>query len=138
MSAYKADLSLRLHHPHQQLQRVAQILGLKPSQFWTRGDTRHTPKGDPLEGTRDESYCSVPLKISSISNLAEALSEGVRRITPAKEVLKDIVESGGSASIAVGWFCKGDVGARLPQELLAEMANLKVTLDLYVYLSDES
>ena len=73
--------------------------------------------------------------IRSITDLEEGLSKCVKKLKPKKRELHNFVLSGGMASIAVGWFCSGDTGDRIPDELIAELATLRLTVDFYLYFS---
>jgi hypothetical protein len=113
----------------------AKRLGLPVAQLWTKGDPRRTPKGDLLAGTRDTSYCSISLEVGDTLDLAEAMASSLSLIEMAGEELKGIVQTGGTASIAIGWFCSGDAGASVPAHLVAKLAQLDLTLDFYLYFS---
>jgi len=77
----------------------------------------------------------IPLAVTESMELDEALMACIDRITIAKRELRALVKSGGTASIAVGWFCKGDSGGTISSEVLARMSRLKLTLDFYLYFS---
>jgi hypothetical protein len=135
MAAYRIDISLRVEHPSQDLAGLVKRIGIAPSRSWTKGEPRRAPKGKLLGGTRAESYFSIPLKIRRSSSLADALSKSLQVVGRVKRQLRAIVASGGQASLAVGWFCTGDAGSRLPSDLLAELTRSGVDLDLYLYFA---
>ena len=135
MAAYKVDISLRAQHPDDDLAALIERVGIAPSQRWKKGDPRRTPKGKLLRGTRDDSYCSIPLQVARTSSLTEAVSDSLKVVRRVKKQLREIVASGGKVSIAVGWFCTGDAGTSLPSDLLAELGRAGVALDLYLYFA---
>lgn len=135
MTAYKVEISLRVHHPNDDLASLVTAIGTPPSQIWKKGDPRRTPKGKLLGGTRDESYCSIPLKVRRKSSLADALRESLQTVKGAKKHLRKIVASGGRVVIALGWFCKGDAGSNLPSDLLTELGQSSIDLDVYLYFA---
>ena len=135
MGTTKLDLSLRLRHPEADLSPIAQRLGLTPSWRWTKDDPRSTPLNPELEGSRSASYCSIPLPIEQATDMDAALTDALKVISPAEQELKALVNSGGTASMAIGWFCDGDAGARISDTIVARMARLKLTVDVYLYFS---
>lgn len=133
MTTRKFDLSLRLRHPEADLTSMADQLGAKPTTAWTKGDRRRTLGGKPMDGTRDSSYCSIPLEVSDQTNLGNALARCAEVLTPIKRELWRLIKSGGTASIAIGWFCDGDAGDTISTEVLDKLSGLKLTLDFYLY-----
>lgn len=130
----KLDFSLRLKHPEANLTRFAHATGLQVAQAWTKGDPRKSSKGRTLGGVRDASYCSMKLGIYKAASLSDALQDCLDKLNPARRRLRAIVRSGGTASLAVGWFCRGDVGASVSTESAKMLARLGLTLDLYIYV----
>jgi hypothetical protein len=53
---YSYDVSLRFHHPSIDPAVITAALCLKPRWAWRAGEPRRTPRGDPLEGERRNSY----------------------------------------------------------------------------------
>jgi len=51
-------ISFRLMHPTLDLAVIAKAIGLPIVRIWAAGKDRRTPKGDPLNGVYQESYCS--------------------------------------------------------------------------------
>lgn len=51
-------VSFRLRHPTLDLADIAKAVGLPIARIWTAGKDRRTPKGDPLEGVYQDSYCA--------------------------------------------------------------------------------
>jgi hypothetical protein len=131
----KLDLSLRLRHEDADLSSIARHLELKATVCWKKGDAQKAPDGTVLNGTRDSSYCSMSLDTGSIADLEEGLSECLKKLKPKERELRNFVLSGGMASIAVGWFCSGDTGDRIPEAVIAELANLRLTVDFYLYFA---
>lgn len=131
MATTKFDLSLRVRHPEADLTPVAKCLGLMPGVNWRKGD----PQKASSHQYRDSSYCSIPLGATETEDLEKALRMSLTKVSLAQQAILEVVQSGGSASIAIGWFCNGDSGARISEELLSEMARLKLQADFYLYFS---
>jgi hypothetical protein len=134
MATKKLDFSLRLRHDSADLSIVTQQLGLASEVGWNKGDQKLSLKGLPLEGHRESSYRSFPLGVVTEVGLEDAISEYLDRLMPFSSVLQSFANSGGIASIAIGWFGDSDVGGdRISANAIAAMAKLRLTLDLYLY-----
>jgi hypothetical protein len=130
----KLECSLRLRHPEANLAPIAKAIGLRVAAAWKKGDTRVSPKGTVLKGFREDSYCSMRLGTYKRMNVADALVKCLEKLKPSKLKLQKVVRSGGTVSIAIGWFCTGDVGASIPASIAERLSELDITLDLYIYL----
>lgn len=138
MATEKFDFSLRLRHDNSDLSLVTKQLGFSANVGWDKGEQNRTLQGLPRPGTRDASYRSFSLGIATSTDMDDALSECLKKLAPVTSVIRSFVSSGGTASLAVGWFCDSAVGGdRIPAEIIAEMAQLNLTLDLYLYLTPE-
>lgn len=134
MATKKLDFSLRLRHDSADLSVVTRQLGFASEVGWNKGDQKLSLKGLPLEGRRESSYRSFPLGVFTNVGLEETIPECLKRLMPFSSVLRAFVDSGGIASIAVGWFGDSDVGGdRISADAVAAMAKLHLTLDLYLY-----
>jgi hypothetical protein len=132
MAPRKLDFSLRLRHDKDDLSVVTRQLGIASEVGWNRGDPKVSLKGLPLEGQRDFSYRTFPLVV--VTDVEAAIPECLERLMPFSSVLPSFVNSGGTASIAVGWFGDADVGGgRISADAVTDMAKLRPTLDLYLY-----
>lgn len=136
MATEKLEFSLRLRHDTADLSTVTADLGLVADAGWDKGDPNRTLQGAPRSGMRDDSYRSFSLGVVHDTDLSDALDPCIQKLTPWASVLQSFVSSGGTATLAVGWFCDSAIGGgSVPQSSLAEMARLRLTLDLYVYLT---
>jgi hypothetical protein len=134
MATKKLDFSLRLRHELADLSTVTQQLGFASEVGWNKGDQKRSLKGLALEGQRESSYRSFPLGVVTDVGLEEAIPGCLERLMPFSSVLEAFVSSGGTASIAIGWFGDSDVGGdRISADAIAAMAKLYLTLDLYLY-----
>jgi len=67
-------------------------------------------------------------------DVEEALPEYLQRLIPFSSALQSFVDSGGMASITIGWFGDSEVGGgRISADAVADMAKMHLTLDLYLY-----
>jgi len=134
MFEYTCNLSLWIKHPTADLSRVPQSLGLPVSRIWKAGDPRSTPKGTPLEGSWRNSYCCLTLQEERVASLPELLRKVLPKLARHKGVLDELTSDGATLSLFVGWFSE-EANSRdlIEWDLLAELANLKIALDLDFY-----
>jgi hypothetical protein len=114
---------------------VIEQIGIKPHIHWNKGDPRQTPTGTALEGQRDFSYCSFPLVKKATAELDELVLECLESLTPVEEVIQQFVISGGTATLAIGWFCIGDSGGEISKTTIAALARISLKVDFYLYLT---
>jgi hypothetical protein len=139
MATKKFQMSLRLRHDTSDLTLVTKQLGFFSKVGSDIGEQNRNLRGELTEGTRDSSYRSFPFGVSTSTDLDDALSEVLGKLKPFVAVLQSFVSTGGMASLAVAWFCDNAVGGdRIPAGIIAEMAKLNLTLDLYLYVSTDS
>ncbi|MBR0784207.1 DUF4279 domain-containing protein [Bradyrhizobium iriomotense] len=137
MNRYRAQLSLKLTHPTRDLSDVCKALGLEPNRIWKKGDERRTPKGSLLGGKCNSSYCSIELP-SSRKSLAKQIEIALKRFTPHGAVLRRLSSTGGTVSLAVGWFLDEHSGELLGNDLLLALTRLRISLEFHVYVPDKS
>jgi len=135
VSTAKLDLSLRLRHDSADIAPIIEHLGIKAGVHWNKGDTRRSPAGELLDGRRDFSYCSFPLIERTSEDLDEAITACLEKLAGAEHAIQGFVKSGGTASLAIGWFCLGDSGGRISCPLIAEIARISLTIDFYLYFT---
>jgi hypothetical protein len=135
MPTEKIDLSLRLRHNEADMTSVIDQIGIKPHIHWNKGDARQTPTGELLEGDRDFSYCSFPLTKRTATELDELISECLESLRPVEQVIRHFVKSGGTAALAIGWFCIGDTGDEISETTIAALARTSMKIDFYLYFS---
>ena len=139
MATEKLEFSLRLRHDTDDLSLVTRQLGFVAHVGWNKSEQNRAIDGSLREGVRDSSYRNFALGVATSTDLGDALAECLKKLTLVASVLQTFVNSGGMASLAVAWFCDSAVGGdRIPAELVAEMAQLRLTLDFYLYMSSES
>jgi hypothetical protein len=113
------------------------VLGLVPAPIWKKGDERKTPKGRKLGGTRDSSYCSIALGETSRQPLREKIAAALSLFRPHRELLRELSSTGGEVSFFVGWFLDENTRDYFDWQILGEMADLRIGLDLDVYVPQE-
>ena len=126
-------VSFRATHPTLDPAEIAGQLGLEAKVSWAAGAPRKTPKGTPLGGLREESYCAFTIGSSDDGALAECLEAAVARLRHAGDFLREIRATGGSLMFYVSWFTDGDTGEVFDAALLRDMADLGIELGINAY-----
>jgi Domain of unknown function (DUF4279) len=137
MNRQEIKMSIHMSHPTRDLSEVCAVFGLKPRVIWKRGDERMTPKGQKIGGIRTSSYCSIELGKKSRKSLPEQIEDALPLLKPHRSILRRLSSSGGSISFYVGWFFKEDAGERFGWQILREMSDLRIDLELNIYLPDK-
>jgi hypothetical protein len=109
---------------------------MRPAQLWEVGDEQETPKGTKLGGLRTDSYCSVDLGSTKRKYLSEQIEAALVRLKPHRRMLRRLSSTGGRISFFVGWFCDEHTGDSFDRQLLDQMADLRIELELNVYVPD--
>ena len=136
MKLQRAKLSLHFTHPARDLAAVCDALQLAPKVIWKAGDQRSTPKGNRLKGVHSSSYCSIDLGASRRKPLAKQIESALALLQPHRRTLRRLSSTGGRISLFIGWFCDAHTGDALEHHLLGQAADLRIAIDLNVYVSD--
>ena len=137
MRRQATKLSLQIRHPDRDLSVVCETLGRRPNVIWKKGEERRTPKGRRLRGTQERSYCTIDLGPASRTALSKKIATALAWLTPHRALLRRLVATGGRVSFYVGWFCDEHTGEAFEADLLAAMADLRIALDLNLYIPDD-
>ena len=136
MKRQRAKLSLHIKHPTRDLSSVCATFGLRPTHLWKAGDERRTPKGNKIGGLRTESYCSIHFGPTTRQPLSKQLEAALGMLKPHRRILRRLSSTGGSISFFVGWFFKEHAGESFSRQILDEMADLRIVLELNIYVPD--
>ncbi|WP_441237258.1 DUF4279 domain-containing protein [Bradyrhizobium sp. 930_D9_N1_4] len=136
MKDQRAKLSLHIKHPERDLGAICDKLGLAPKFIWKAGDQRRTPRGNRLEGSRSSSYCTIELGPTRRVSLARQIETALGLLQPHRRTLRRLSSTGGRISLFVGWFLDADTGDALEHHLLGQAADLRVAIDLNVYVPE--
>lgn len=127
--AFSYSVSLQIKHPDVDPRLIIDAIGLPPLRCWAAGDERVTPKGNPLPGTYDESYCVFDLGAGSDGELADFLRQAVHRLEHAAIFIGGLRQTGGKLNFFVSWS-PGERGEVFDVELLTDMARLGIDLGM--------
>jgi Domain of unknown function (DUF4279) len=136
MKRQRIKLSLRIKHPTRDLSSVCQTLGLRPVNIWKAGEERRTPKGNKIGGIREDSRCSIEFEHSQRDPLPKQIEAALMLLQPHRAMLRRLSTTGGAISFYVGWFFDESDGEAFSSELLRTMADLRIALELNIYLPD--
>jgi hypothetical protein len=135
---YRFNISLRLVHPSEDLSRCSAEFSLEPSRQWKVGDPRTTPRGNPLDGFRRESYWTAPLDTAAHRDLESALAQVAHWLCEHELFLREHASSGGSTELFIGFFLESfNTGFSLDPSLLAKYSSVGVALDFDMYGADD-
>jgi hypothetical protein len=126
-------VSFRVTHPTLDAGAIAAQLRMTPKFCWTAGEPRKTPEGTPLEGVREESYCTFDVGSGDDGELARCLTAAVSKLTAAAAFLRHVRETGGSLMFYVFWYPNGDTGEVFGADLLRNMAEMGIEMGINVY-----
>jgi hypothetical protein len=148
MHTYEYIISFGLKHPTSELkdayEALAKIPGIFPGRLVTVGEQRSTPRGDILEGNYSESRCGFGFtkewQRSDSEDLPVALERAIEMLSPHKDVLKSVVETGGVLDFFVGLGIAANSGFILEPALMNKLADMsiKLSFDLYPPRKEES
>ncbi|WP_156397471.1 MULTISPECIES: hypothetical protein [unclassified Sphingomonas] len=127
--SFSYSVSLQVWHPSADPQDIIVGMGLPPKRFWMVGEQRVTPKGTPLPGTYDKSYCVFDIGDGNDGELADFLRETLRKLEHAGPFISALRSTGGKLSFFISWSPSGH-GEVFDVELLADMARLGIDLGI--------
>ena len=136
MHPFKYHVSLRVHHPDLDPEKIINILGIKAEFKWKAGTKRKTPRGRSLTGVYDSTYCCFELKHSKEVRLVDFLKRYNRKLYKQKDFFETIRSTGGKLEYFIGWFFDKDSGEIFDLELLKQLVELGIDLSLSVYGAD--
>jgi hypothetical protein len=126
-------VSFRVTHPTLDAGAIAAQLRMTPKFCWTSGEPRKTPRGTPLQGVREESYCTFDIGSGDDGEIARCLSTALEGLRAEAEFLRHLRDAGGSLMFYVYWYPNGDTGELFATDLLRDMAEMGIELGINVY-----
>jgi hypothetical protein len=130
------SVSLRITSSALSAEQIVSSVGMTAAKAWSKGESRKTPKGQPLEGLREYSYATFPLFQKQRLLLSDVLKQCETQLADRATILKTIRDSGGTTELFVGWFLEQSGGDTLSSNLMMALADLGLALSLDVYPAD--
>lgn len=144
---YKYHISFRISHPTRDLSetwtKLQEIPSVQLGRMWKVGDPKKTPKGQPLEGVYKNSYLYFEFDkewqsaLLNEDDLPEAIETFVDKLYPYKELLQELVATGGALYFYIGCAFERGAGMDFHDELIAKLADLKISFGINFYPSDD-
>lgn len=126
-------VSLRVVHPTEVHQVIAQSLGLEPEFAYTAGEPRATPKGHVLEGVNKITYCCFTLLSKQPGDFTEGINQVLHLLTPHRGYLRKLTSEGGRAELFVGVFVEETTGFTLGVKEMSALVDLSLELSVEFY-----
>ena len=133
MKKYKYDVSFRVRHPSMDPDLICSTLGLEAKSKWKAGSERKTPKGKPLLGKYEFSFCTFSLKHPKDIHIADFLKFYNKKLNKQKYFLNSVRVSGGSLEYFIGWYTNENCGEVFDVELLKNLVDLGIEISLDIY-----
>ena len=133
MHGYRFSAALRIWHPSADPDEIERRLALKATHKTRAGVGRSTPQGDPLEGEYSTTYCCFDLECNESEGLTSVLQRTNEHLRAHGKFLIELSDSGGRLEYFVGLFFERNAGENLNWSLLADMAALRLSLDIDFY-----
>jgi hypothetical protein len=133
MHTFRFAASLRVYSQAITPSEISTQLSLKPKWQHTVGEPRMNPKGVPLGGTYDSSYCSFSLIHQGDEELHEMLDRITGELLPHKDLFCRIRNDGGRTEFFIGWYSTGNTGDTFNSTLLQKLGELQIDLAFDVY-----
>lgn len=143
MSDYEFTITLRIRHPDMDPVRITNVLGVDPQATWKKGDPRVSPEGEPLAGTRGESYWTgglmpTPQLSSEHSSVEVELLKILHQLRNSNEFLLELRSGGAISELHVSLFSRQEFQLDLSPSTLEMLGRLglAVALEVYPYLPE--
>jgi len=127
------SVCLRFYHPTQNLDFLTSTFELPYLNSWVAGTPRKTPKGEPLPGIYRESIWTSEQEYSIKEGFAGALMQCIKQLIQYKNIVEDIIQSGGKSSICIALTGAKNNGGTIKFETLKILGELGVDLDIEVF-----
>jgi len=129
-------LSLRLFSKHFKAAEITAQITWRAKITQSIGDLRNTPKGQPLVGLYDETYCLFEITHDSKESLEDCVSRVLEEISPFHKLISEIRAHGGRAEFFVGWFAESDGGFSLDNKIISLLVSSGIDFVMAIYSSE--
>lgn len=133
MHSFRFAVSLRVFSHSVSPDEICAQLELEPKWQHKIGEPRMNPKGIPLGGVYDSSYCSFNLIRLNDEELHEMFGRIVDDLFHHKALFHRVRDEGGRSEFFIGWYSPGNTGDTFSHDLLVKLGELRIDLALDVY-----
>jgi hypothetical protein len=137
MGDYTYRLTLTIEHPDADLSEFARHLGLLPKRVGRKGDPRLAPDGRMTGRVYRHSSCTFQFGADFEHDLPKGVRSALAALLPYKSYLDEWSAKGAKLRFFVGWFSDFNSRDVLDWEILRDLAELRISLDLDFYGSDD-
>ena len=131
---YEYQVSLRITHPTIASGSFTAALHLEPKTSWSVGDPCKDRNGGIVPGNREESYWVHTFHVTQDGDLPLSLSNVVSSLEARKFFFNNILSTGGSAELFVGYFINApNTSIRLDPTLLKRCSELGLGIYVDIY-----
>lgn len=129
MTAYTFSVNVVVQHPRRPAADIAAGLEWQPYNSWSSGETRMTPAGTPLPGTRLDTMCAFRSEHES-AEVTPVVVQTVEHLLSRRSFIQDLLDSGGTLALNVGLNGQLNSNLNLTAETLRTIADLGMTLSV--------
>jgi len=138
MSDYEFTITLAIRHPDIDPARITAALGIDPQATWRIGDSRLGAQGEPLQGTRRESYWTgrlmpTPQLSSEYSSVEAELLKILAQLRKSDEFLQELRSDGAVSELHVSLFARQEFRLDLSPSTLELLGRLGLAVALEVH-----
>ena len=126
MNRTKIKLALRIKHPKENWENIANKLCLTPKSKWSAGDINKANR------VKDFTYCVFRL-YEGIDFVDDVIERSVAEVIEFKEYFNYIYETGGTIEFSIGIFNQKNTGFIINEKLMEQLLELKLELLFEIY-----
>jgi hypothetical protein len=115
------------------VEQICDRLGMKPTRKWTVGRRRETPKGFPLNGVNESTYCFFRLEHPEGIQLVDFIDVYSDELYRHKGFFEELRSTGGSLEYFIGWYSDRNSGQVFNLGLLSKLVALGIGLSIDFY-----
>ena len=124
---------LIIRHPAIDPEIITRTLQIEPTRSAMVGTVMKSPKGEPLRGNHRDSVWSYSLHVKKNRFFFREVVELIAKLEPHKAFLVDLIESGGTAIVAIDLPGDTNIGDALRWREVARLGALRIDLSVEVF-----
>jgi hypothetical protein len=110
-------------------EEIASALGWKPHNAWSAGDSRVTPMGTKLPGSRQDTMCTFRFEFDE-EQATSAVAEKVEHLLSRYGNVNELVSSGGTLTLNIGLNGQFNSSFCVSHETLRAISELGISLSV--------
>lgn len=129
MSTYKLSVNVVVRHQSLPAEEIASALGWEPQNSWSAGDSRVTPAGTKLAGTRQDTMCAFRFELDE-EQAASAVADKVKHLLSKRVYVDELVSTGGTLALNIGLNGQFNSSLELASDTLRDLGELGILLSI--------